>query len=143
MQLHELRPKHKKKNRKRVGRGGKRGTYSGKGIKGQKARAGASFKPAIRTFVKRYHKLRGYRFKRTGRKPQILNLSILEKKFKSEEKINPQILLERKLTRKIKGRVPKIKILGKGEVTKKFVIEDCEVSKVAREKIEKAGGTVN
>ncbi len=143
MQLHELRPKQKKKNKKRIGRGGKRGTYSGKGIKGQKARAGASFKPAIKTFVKRYHKLRGYRFKRTGRKPQILNISSLEKKFKSEEKINPQILLERKLTRKIKGRIPKIKILGKGKVTKKFTIENCELSKVAQYKIEKAGGTVN
>ena len=143
MQLHELRTKQKKKNKKRIGRGGKRGTYSGKGIKGQKARAGASFKPAIKTFVKRYHKLRGYRFKRTGRKPQILNISSLEKKFKSEEKINPQILLERKLTRKIKGRIPKIKILGKGKVTKKFTIENCEFSKVAQYKIEKAGGTVN
>lgn len=143
MQLHELRPKHKKKNRKRVGRGGKRGTYSGKGIKGQKARAGASFKPAIRVFIKRYHKLRGYKFKRTGRKPEILNISTLERKFKSEEKINPQILFERKLIRKIKGRIPKVKILGKGEITKKLVIEGCEVSKIAQEKIEKAGGTIN
>ncbi len=143
MQLHELRPKQKKKNKKRIGRGGKRGTYSGRGIKGQKARAGASFKPAIRTFIKRYHKLRGYRFKRTGRKPEILNISTLERKFSAEEKINPEILFERKLIRKVKGRIPKVKILGKGEITKKLTIENCEMSKIAREKIEKVGGTIN
>lgn len=40
MQLHELKPKHKAKKKKRVGRGGKRGTFSGRGVKGQKARAG-------------------------------------------------------------------------------------------------------
>jgi len=142
MQIHELRPKHKKKNKKRVGRGGKRGTYSGRGIKGQKARAGASFQPAIRTFVKRYHKLRGYRFRGTRLKAQILNVASLEKRFKEEDKINPQILLERKLIRRIKGKTPQVKILGKGEITKKLTIENCEVSKTAREKIEKAGGTI-
>jgi len=42
MQLHQLKPNHKKKSRKRVGRGGKKGTYSGKGMKGQKSRAGKS-----------------------------------------------------------------------------------------------------
>lgn len=63
MQLHELKPKHKRKKRKRVGRGGKRGTYSGRGIKGQKARAGRRLKPVIRELIKRYPKLRGYKFK--------------------------------------------------------------------------------
>lgn len=59
MQLHELQPKHKLKKQKRIGRGGKRGTYSGRGIKGQKSRAGRKLKPAIREFIKRYPKLRG------------------------------------------------------------------------------------
>ena len=63
MQLHELRPKHKIKKRKRIGRGGKRGTYSGRGMKGQKSRAGARFEPIIRGLIKRYPKLRGYKFK--------------------------------------------------------------------------------
>ncbi len=63
MQIHQIRPIHKKKDRKRVGRGGKRGTYSGRGMKGQKSRAGAKFEPIIRSLIKRYPKLRGYRFK--------------------------------------------------------------------------------
>lgn len=62
MQLHELRPKHKLKKRKRIGRGGKRGTYSGRGVKGQKSRSGRRFAPVIRSLIKRYPKLRGYRF---------------------------------------------------------------------------------
>ena len=61
MQLQELKPIHKKKQRKRVGRGGKRGTYAGRGLKGQRARAGRRLKPAIRELIKRYPKLRGYR----------------------------------------------------------------------------------
>ncbi len=63
MQLHELKPIHKRKQPKKIGRGGKRGTYSGKGMKGQKSRAGARMQPIIRELIKRYHKLRGYKNK--------------------------------------------------------------------------------
>jgi len=63
MQLHELKPTHKLKKRKRIARGGKRGTYSGKGMKGQKSRAGRRLEPVVRGLIKRYPKLRGYRFK--------------------------------------------------------------------------------
>ncbi len=142
MQLHELSPIHKKKKRKRIGRGGKRGTYAGRGIKGQKARAGRKLKPVIRELIKRYPKLRGYKFKRVELKPAILNLEILEKKFTSGEKISPQILLEKKLIPKIKGKIPRVKILGKGKITKPLTIEGCSLSKSAREKIEKAGGQI-
>lgn len=147
MQLHQLKPIHKKKKRKRIGRGGKRGTYSGRGLKGQKSRAGRRMKPIIRDWIKRYPKLRGYKFKKIGLKPAIINFQTLEKKFKSGEIINPKILLEKKLIRRIKGRFPKVKILGRqnrdpGKLTKKLIIEDCQVSKSAREEIEKAGGTV-
>jgi len=142
MQLHELRPIHKPKSRKRVGRGGKRGTYSGKGVKGQKARAGRKFKPAIRELIKRYPKLRGYRFKsqNSNSKFQIVNLDILEKKFASGEKVNLQILLEKKIIRRIEGKLPRVKILGSGELTKALTIEDCLISKQAKEKILKANG---
>jgi large subunit ribosomal protein L15 len=142
MQLHQLKPIHKRKAKKRVGRGGKKGTYSGKGIKGQKARAGRKLQPMIRELIKRYPKLRGYRQKTRERIEVEVNLSTLEKKFKSGEKITPKILIERRIIRKIKGRIPEVKILGKGELKKKLVIEDCKVSKGAREKIEKAGGTI-
>lgn len=63
MQIHQLKPIHKIKKKKRVGRGGKRGTYSGRGLKGQKSRAGRKMQPAIREFIKKFPKLRGYRFK--------------------------------------------------------------------------------
>ena len=142
MQLHELRPKHKLNKRKRVGRGGKRGTYCGKGVKGQKARAGKRFQPIIRSLIKRYPKLRGYKFKPLELKPIIINTEILEKKFKAGDKINPQVLLEKNLIRKIKGRIPKVKILGKGKLTKSLTIENCLISKQAGEKIKKAGGKV-
>ena len=59
MQLHEIQPNQKNESRKRIGRGGKRGTYSGKGIKGQKSRAGKKIRPAIRDLIQRTPKLRG------------------------------------------------------------------------------------
>ncbi len=142
MQLHQIQPKIKKKPRKRVGRGGKRGTYSGKGIKGQKARAGASFEPAIRTFVKRYHKLKGYRTSSGKGNLAVLNLSVLEKKFDNGESVSPESLLKKKLIRRIKGRVPLVKILAKGDLTKKLVFENCQFSNKAKEKIEKVEGTI-
>ena len=146
MQLHELKPIHKKKRPKRVGRGGKKGTYSGKGIKGQKARAGRKLKPLIRELIKRYPKLKGYKFKGLKLKPTIINIEILEKKFsqksEGEIRIKPQLLIEQGLICKIKGKIPKVKILGKGELTKKLIIEGCQVSKGAKEKIEKAGGQI-
>lgn len=144
MQLGEIHPIHKSKKRKRVGRGGKRGTYSGRGLKGQKARAGRRLKPAIRELIKKYPKLRGYRQrgKIKGLKITILNLEILEKKFNPGEKINPETLLKKRIIRKMKGKIPKVKILGEGGMKKPLIIEDCDISKSAKEKIEKAGGKI-
>lgn len=142
MQLHELKPIHKKKKRKRVGRGGKRGTYSGRGMKGQRSRSGRRLKPAIRSIIKRYPKLRGYRFNPRKLKPVIVNIEKLEKKFKTAEQVNPQSLLKHQLIRKIKGKIPQVKILSRGKVTKSLTIEGCQVSKGAKAKIEKAGGKV-
>ena len=63
MQIHQLKPSKIKKQRKRIGRGGKRGTYSGKGIKGQMSRSGkkprATFAGGDTTFAKRLPKQRG------------------------------------------------------------------------------------
>lgn len=144
IQVHQLKPNHKRKQKKRVGRGGKRGTYSGKGIKGQKARAGAKSQPVIRELIKRYPKKRGYKQKPTPTTKfgVEVNLDALEKKFANGEKINPKILLKRKLINKIKGKIPEIKILGKGKITKALMIEECQISKSAKEKIEKAGGKI-
>ena len=142
MQLHQLKPIHKPKKARRVGRGGKRGTYAGRGIKGQKARAGRRLKPVIRELIKKYPKLRGYKFKPKKEILAIVNIEVLEKKFKTGEIVNPKTLLEKKIIRRIKGKVPKVKILGEGKITKALTVEDCLISKQAREKIEKAGGTI-
>ena len=145
MQIHQLKPIHKPKKKKRWGQGD-RFAGRGRGTRGQKARAGRKLKPVIRVLIKRYPKLRGYRgklkIKSEKLKTAILNLEILEKKFKEGEKISPQVLLEKKLISKIKGKIPKVKILGKGEIKNKLIIEGCQVSKKAREKIEKAGGII-
>ena len=142
MQLHQLKPKHKRQQRKRVGRGGKRGTYSGRGMQGQKARSGRRLKPSIRSFIKRYPKLRGYRFGSQKVKPAVVNLEALEKRFKTGDKINPEILLKQRLIRKIRGKTSAVKILGKGKLTKSLTIEGCAISKTAREQIEKNHGVV-
>jgi len=142
MQLHELKPRHKRKTGKRIGRGGKRGTYSGRGIKGQKARAGRKLRPVVRDWIKKYPKLRGYKFKERGTSRQIINLDLLQKKFANGDTVNPQILLEKRIIRKIKRGGLKVKILGKGKISKVLTIENCLVSKQAKEKIEKSNGVV-
>jgi len=135
MQLHTLKKVNKNKTRKRVGRGGKRGTYSGRGMKGQKSRAGTSkFAPVIRELIKKYPKLKGYR-NRSVQNFAVVNLSLLDKAFKDNETVTPKALYDRGLVRKIKGRVPKVKILGNGELKKKLKIEGCLISKKAKEKL--------
>jgi large subunit ribosomal protein L15 len=139
MQIHQLKPTKKQKKGKRVGRGGKRGTYSGRGIKGQKARAGRKMKPIIRELIKRYPKLRGYRFSKISPKMEIVNLKALEVKFQEGEIVSPATLTQKKLVRKQKGRLPIVKILGQGDLTKKLIFENCIFSEKAFEKVQKLG----
>lgn len=141
MQLHEIKLIKKSKKGKRVGRGGKKGTYCGRGVKGQKSRAGRKLKPIIRELIKKYPKVRGYKFK-AKKEIVIINLDTLEKKFKEGEKITPEILVKKKIIRKVNGKVPMIKILGRGELKKKLEFEGFIFSKSAREKIEKANGVI-
>jgi large subunit ribosomal protein L15 len=140
MQIHDIKPNHKNKEKKRIGRGGKRGTYSGRGMKGQKSRAGAGKKePLIRRVIKRYPKKRGYNNVSVYNVHEV-NISSLEKHFEDGAKVTPESLLEKKIIEKSK-RKP-VKILGEGETKKKLHIEDCFISKKAKESIEKAGGSV-
>jgi len=142
MQLHEIRPLHKTKNGKRVGRGGRRGTYSGKGVKGQKSRAGRKMMPMIREIIKRYPKLKGYKYHGIAKDLAVLNVEVLEKEFEAAEIVNPENLLKKEIIRRIKGKAPNVKILGTGEIKKSLTIEGCKVSAEARKKIEKAGGVI-
>ncbi|MCX7589885.1 MAG: uL15 family ribosomal protein, partial [Patescibacteria group bacterium] len=80
MRLHELKVK-KQKNKKRIGRGGKRGTYSGRGQKGQKSRAGRRIRPAERDIIIRLPKLRGFKNK-PNKKPKTIKITDLINKVK-------------------------------------------------------------
>lgn len=145
MQLHQLKPRTPQKDRRYVGRGGKRGKTAGRGTKGQKARAGAKFRPEIRDTIKRLPKRRGSG-KNSNKgfqdRVEIANLSALEMAFKDGEAVNPGTLFSAGLVRRVKGVLPKVKILGAGEISKKLVFEKCQFSQSAKEKILKAGGTI-
>ena len=140
--LNQLKPKHKAKERKRVARGGKRGTYAGRGCKGQKSRSGSNKEPIIRGWIKKYPKLRGYRFNARPKNYLEVNFDALEENFKAKEKVNPTTLLKKGIICKIEKRIPRVKILGRGGITKALIIENCQISKIAKEKIEKAGGSI-
>ncbi len=142
MQIHQLKPNHTSKARKIVGRGGKKGTYSGRGGKGQTARSGRKMVPIIRELIKRYPKLKGYRSFVLEDTTAIVNLDILEKHSKDGELVNPENLVKKGIVRMVKGKVPKVKILGNGTINKKIIVERCAFSKTAKEAIEKAGGAV-
>ena len=148
MQLHELQQKTKRKTKKRVGRGGLRGKTSGRGHKGQKARAGHSLRPEIRDMIKKIPKLRGHGKNRArtvndGRvKPVVVNVSILDELFSNGEEITPLVLLNKRIVSRVGGKTPVVKILGTGILSKKVSIKGCLLSKSAREAVEKAGGSI-
>lgn len=141
MQLNTLKRKTKNKKKKLVGRGGTRGKTSGRGTKGQNARAGHKKRPEIRDMIKKLPKLRGYRFNSTEQKPAPVNVGALNI-FDNGATIKPMDLLKSDLIRRKGGKLPMVKILGTGELSKKLTIEGCVVSASARAKIEKAGGTI-
>ncbi len=144
MQLHELKPRTKRMKSAQVGRGGKRGKTSGRGTKGQKARAGHKIRPEIRDMIKRLPKLRGRgksTFKSFAVKPLAVNLAALGA-FSAGEKVTPTTLIEKGVISSYKGRVPAVKILGTGDISTNLVFVDCTVSASAKEKIEKAGGSI-
>ena len=141
MQLHHISSKTKSHRERRIGRGGKRGTYSGRGIKGQGARAGAKFRPAEREIIKKIPKLGGrgkHSFKSYRVRPSIVNLGDIENAFKIGDTVNPENLLKSGLITKIKGRMPKVKILGQGELKKKLMFKNVSFSGSVREKIKEA-----
>ena len=143
MQLHTIKRNTKNKTSKRVGRGGKRGTYSGQGVKGQKSRAGTQkMQPIIRELIKKYPKLRGYRHNYKTEAILTVDLSVIEKHFQTGDKVTVGTLLSKKIISRIRTRVPVVKILAKGDIKKKVEIVGCLFSKSAKEKVEKAGGNI-
>lgn len=150
--LSNLAPAAKRKARKRVGRGLGSGTgrYSGRGVKGQKARSGshrmrAGFEGGQMPVYMRLGKQRGPTSKdampigpfRTV--TQGVNIRDLARVFKSGSEVTPETLKEKRLIRSVKVDV---KILGDGELKKKLAVTAHRFSKSAEEKIKAAGGTV-
>jgi large subunit ribosomal protein L15 len=141
MQLHNLKRSATSKTKKRVGRGGKRGKTSGRGTKGQKARSGHRMRPEARDIIKKIPKRRGYGKHRAESVnnsqilPVIINFSLIEKHYNAGETVSPATLLEKGLIRKRVSKLPKVKILGGGALTKKLSFEDVTMSNKAGERI--------
>ena len=147
MQIHNIKRVHPNKESRRVGRGGVHGKTSGRGTKGQKARAGHRIRPEIRDIIKKLPKKRGYGKNRarsvvpSNLRDLVLNVGILEKRLDAGE-ITIAVLLEKGLIKAQKGKIPAVKILGTGDLTKKFAVKGVVVSEGAKAKIIKAGGSV-
>ena len=144
MRLHSLTPRPGSRHRvKRLGCGESsgHGKTSGKGHKGQKARSGGSIRlgfeggqmPLIRRLPKR-----GFNNAAFHKRYAVVNLNDLNA-FKAGTAVNEELLRESKLVR---GDFIGIKILGDGELNHGLKVEADKVSAAAREKIEKAGGTI-
>lgn len=141
MQLNTLKREHPNKKARQVGRGGTRGKTSGRGGKGQTARAGNKRRPQMRDIIKKLPKLRGYRFSSASKKYCPVNVGALNV-FSKGSVVTTESLFDMNLVRKSGGVHPKVKILGNGELTVSLSVVGCEVSESARAKIEKAGGNV-
>lgn len=148
MQLHQLQPNTPRKRAHSIGRGGKRGKTSGRGMKGQKARTGNSTRPEMRELIKKLPKLRGHGKNRAKTvnservRPIVVNLTALERVFPADSAVHPQSLVARGLIRRRGKLAPTVKILATGELTKKLVVSSCAVSGTARAKIAAKGGSV-
>ncbi|MEI6344661.1 MAG: 50S ribosomal protein L15 [Verrucomicrobiota bacterium] len=145
MRLHNLAPRPGAKHRRKrlgIGESSGHGKTSGRGHKGQRARSGGSVRlgfeggqmPLIRRLPKRG-------FNNTDFKPvyAVINLDTLEERFEAGARIDERALRSLRL---VHGRNDGIKLLARGVVTKSFTVEVDKASEAAREKLEKAGGTL-
>jgi large subunit ribosomal protein L15 len=151
LDLSSLEPADPRRDRKRIGRGlgSGKGRYSGRGLKGQKSRAGshkmrAGFEGGQMPVYMRMGKQKGPTSKdampmgpfRTETVP--VNVEALER-FDAGTEVTPETLVQAGV---LKNTKLDLKILGVGELTKKLTVSAHGFSASAKEKIEKAGGTV-
>lgn len=146
--LHSLTKSSSQKTKQRIGRGGKRGKTSGHGHKGQKQHGRHGIRPEMRDMIKKLPKLRGHGINRsrTVNDSRVtntpVNLAQLEEFFTAGDTVNPAALVEKKVVSTRAGKAPVVKILGRGTLTKKLVIENCVASASAKQAIEAAGGSI-
>ena len=145
MNLHDLQPNPGAKHRrKRLGCGESSGLgkTSGKGHKGQKARSGGGVRPGFEGGQMPLHRRlpkRGFNNIQFRDSFAILNVSQLDSHFEDGAAVNEETLREAGLVR---GQFDKIKVLGQGELSKKLTVKVDKLSASAKEKIEKAGGSI-
>lgn len=148
MQSNLLAPKTPRITSARVGRGGTRGKTSGRGTKGQNARAGHKKRPEMRDLLKKLPKRRGYgknraRTVRSVRNSYVpVNLSVLEVAFMAGDAVTPETLYKKGLVSGRGGKIAYVKILGTGTLTKALKVSDCTASEAAQKAIEAAGGSI-
>ncbi len=148
MQQHDITKPATNKGARRIGRGGKRGKTSGRGHKGQKARAGRKIRPVERDIIKKIPKRRGHgknraRTVHSGRvKPTPVSLAALERVFAAGDRVDPKTLASKGLISRASGVLPEVKILATGALTKRLTVAGCSLSAAAGEAVRKAGGDV-
>ena len=145
MNLHSLKPNRGAKHRvKRLGCGESSGLgkTSGRGHKGQKSRSGGGVRPGFEGGQMPLHRRlpkRGFNNTRFQDKIAVVNVASLNDRFEDGDVVNMETL---KAARLVKGTYDAVKVLGNGDLAKKLTVEDCKVSATAKEKIEKAGGSI-
>ena len=145
MNLHNLKTNPGSKHKtKRLGKGESSGLgkTSGKGHKGQKARSGSGVRVGFEGGQMPLHRRlpkRGFNNTRFQDKIAVVNVASLNDRFEDGATVNMASLKEARL---VKGTYVTVKVLGNGDISKKLTVEGCKVSATAKEKIEKAGGSV-
>ncbi len=145
MNLHNLKPRPGAKHRvKRLGCGESSGLgkTSGRGHKGQKSRSGGGVRPGFEGGQMSLHRRlpkRGFNNTRFQDKIAVVNVASLSERFEDGDTVNMETL---KAARLVKGTYDGVKVLGNGDLAKKLTVDGCKVSATAKEKIEKAGGSV-
>lgn len=146
MQFNNLKKNTANRKSRKVGRGATRGKTSGKGTKGQNARAGRKKRPEMRDIIKRLPKLRGrgknFLKSRLG-EVQVVKLSQIEAHFTAGEVVSVTALLEKGILKRVSGKIKGVKILANGELKKALTFEKLSMSESAKAMIEKVGGKIN
>ncbi len=144
MQIHQITTPQTKKKPQR-GRGGKRGTYSGRGMNGQKARSGGNVDPLFEggrsSLIGRMKKNRGFTSRNMPKR--VISLTVIDQLFAEGDTVTLDALIASKMIRKSQ-RAGGAKIVGTGEINTKVTISpEVLVTQTAKAAIEAVGGTIN
>lgn len=144
MQRNNLQRKTKLVTSAQVGRGGTRGKTSGRGTKGQNARAGHKNRPEMRDIIKKLPKLRG-RGKNSNKpvseKYVVVLISKIEREFSKGDIVSPQSIVEKGLAKKRLGKFPRVKILSDISPKNSYKFDKVKLSSGLKKELEKLGST--